>query len=55
MDVVILILPIFVGLVFLGLAVKLALFGLRVIFSLAFVGLLVFAVIWLLSKILTLF
>ncbi len=54
MDVVILILAIFVGLV-LGLAVKLALFGLRVIFSLAFVGLLVFAVIWLLSKILTLF
>ena len=40
---------------FLGLAVKLAFFGLRVIFGLAFVGLIVFAIIWLLSKVLLLF
>ncbi|NLT44384.1 MAG: hypothetical protein GXX80_02620 [Thermotogaceae bacterium] len=55
MDIFILVLAIFGGLVFLGLAAKLAFFGLRVIFSLAFVGLVIFAVIWLLSKILTLF
>ena len=45
MNVFIVILAIFGGLVFLGLAVKLAFFGLRVIFGLAFVGLIVFAII----------
>ncbi len=55
MNIFIVILAIFGGLVFLGLAVKLAFFGLRVIFGLAFVGLIVFAVIWLLSKVLSLF
>ncbi|MBN2219746.1 MAG: hypothetical protein JW697_05665 [Kosmotogaceae bacterium] len=55
MNILIVILAIFGGLVFLGLAVKLAFFGLRVIFGLAFVGLIVFAVIWLFSKVLSLF
>ncbi|CCU85879.1 MULTISPECIES: hypothetical protein [Mesotoga] len=55
MNVFIVILAIFGGLVFLGLAVKFAFFGLRVIFGLAFVGLIVFAIIWLLSKVLLLF
>jgi len=46
---------IFLGLVFLGLAIKLAFFALTVIFGLAALGFVVFGVFWLLTSVLSIF
>ncbi|HOI64204.1 MAG TPA: hypothetical protein PLM80_00885 [Mesotoga sp.] len=49
------IIMIFLGLVFLGLAIKLAFFALTVIFGLAALGFVVFGVFWLLTRVLSIF